>query len=92
MIRVTIELIPHGVGPAKVIATADIANDGSSDSRSIGNYDATLFVHQTANGRPRKWRHAKVTGFPRIARGPWDLLQCVLADALGNRNSKGAKR
>lgn len=86
MLRVTIELIPHGVGPAKVLATADIANDGTSDSPTFGNYTADLFVHQTRDGKPKKWRTATVAKFPRIARGPWDLLQYVLKDALGNRN------
>lgn len=85
MLRVTIELIPHGIGPAKVLATADIINDGTG-TVSFGNYTADLFVHQTANGKPKKWRSATVRGFPRISRGPWDLLQLVLRDALKKRN------
>lgn len=86
MLRVTVELIPHGIGEPKVIATADIWNDGTSDSPTFGNYEADLYVHQTKDGKPRKWRHAKVSSFPRIGRGPWDLMQHVLADALGKRN------
>lgn len=87
MLRVTIDLIPRGdESRKKTLATADIWNDGTG-SVTTGNYGATLFVHQTADGKPKKWRTAFVNGFPRISRGPWDLLQLVLKDALKNRNN-----
>jgi hypothetical protein len=93
MIRVTIELLPHGLEIGrKVLATCDIANDGLHLLRpAFGSYTARLYVHQTKSGKPRLWRRARVVEMNRQRRGVWDLLQLVLHDALGNRN-RGAMR
>lgn len=93
MIRVTVELLPHGMELGrKVLATADIANDGAHLMRpAYGSYDARLYVHQTRNGKPKLWRRARVASMHRRQRGVWDLLQLVLQDALGNRNRGGGR-
>lgn len=88
MLRVTIELLPGGREEGRrVLATADIANDGQHPRRpTYGSYRAWLHVMQTKDGKPRLWRRACVSSMHRSRRGVWDLLQLVLDDALGNRN------
>lgn len=82
MIRVSIELIPGGIGPGRHLGTICIANDRTG-SNSIGNYRAEL----SRRGEPRrKWRDAKVRGFPRQRLGAYDLLFRVLREAVGGRN------
>lgn len=89
MIRVTVEIVPFGLEIGrKVIATAEIANDGKHPRRPThGSYTAKLYVHQTAKGKPKLWRKARVPQMHRHQRGVWDLLQLVLKDALGDRNA-----
>lgn len=88
MIRITVEVLPHGFELGRrVIATAEIANDGKHPGRPVyGSYTAKLWVHLTRDGKPRLWRRARVASMHRRQRGIWDLLQLVLADALGDRN------
>ena len=90
MLRITIELLPHGMELGrKVLATAYIANDGQHPRRpEFGSYDAQLYVHQTRSGKPRLWRRARVAEMHRHRRGVWDLLQLVLDGALGSRNRR----
>ena len=83
-IRVTIELVPFGIGKPRHLGTALIANDGSGDV-DVGNYVATL----SKWGRPNAvWKTAEVKGFRRRKRGAWDLLYLVLKEAVGKRNDK----
>jgi len=42
MIKVTVELIPHGVGPPKIIGVLDIANTGDGDVIT-GVYDTVVY-------------------------------------------------
>ena len=82
MIRVTVELIPHGVGKPRHLGTAYIVNDGSGDV-VIGNYKATL----SKWGRPKAvWKGVEVKGFNRKKRGAWDLLYLTLKAAVGKRS------
>lgn len=47
MLRVTVELVPHGIEERKsVIATGTIYNDGASGFKELGDYVA-LFESQT---------------------------------------------
>lgn len=79
MLRVTIELVPHGDESRKsTLATAIIANDGTGDA-TTGNYDARFYDKSGT----KLWKGAKVTGFPRRRRLPWDLLQRALNIAIG---------
>lgn len=69
MIRVTMELIPHG-NPTNVqhLGTVHIANDGTG-SQSFGNYNVT------ALGKTKKvFAHAKVIKHPRKGEIPLRLL------------------
>lgn len=81
MIRVTVELLPGGRGPAQHLGTAIIANDGSG-TPTIGNYDATL----SRRGQPNSvWKRVRVEGFARKRLLAWDLLAWVLDVATADR-------
>lgn len=86
MIRVTIELVPGGIGEPRHMGTAIISNEGARSVRTRGNlgdYSATF----SQWGKPNKtWKRGRVLGFRRKTRGPWDLLYLALRDAVGDRN------
>jgi hypothetical protein len=82
MLRVTVELVPHGdESRARHLGTAVIANDGTGDL-DTGNYWAKL----SKWGSGATWKRGKYKGFPRKRRGPWDLLYCLLREIVGERN------
>lgn len=85
MIRITVELLPGGdASRARHLGTATIANDATGDART-GNYVFTL----SKWGRPKVvWKRGAVRGFPRLARGPWDLLYLCLAEVVAVRNRR----
>lgn len=80
MIRVTMELIPFGVGEPEHLGTMEIGNTGRG-TPTRGKYRARL---SDRAGRP--WREAHVEDFPRRRLLAWDLLYRVLRDAVGERN------
>lgn len=84
MIRVTIELLPHGCEERRRhLGTVLIANDGSNGAGPVGDYAAVL----SRRGQPGSvWKCAPVSGFPRKRLGAYDLLYRVLRVAVGNRN------
>ena len=76
MLRVTIELLPHGDEPATKTWRGTIANDGSG-TRTYGNYIATFFKE---DGREDRLEY--VAHFPR-RHGPWALLAEALQGLRG---------
>ena len=83
MLRITIELLPHGSEKhKKPLGMAIITNDGTGNESS-GNYDVKLY---TWHEPPRTWKTGRVELFPRKTRGPWDLLYRALRDIVGERN------
>lgn len=83
MLRVTIELLPHGdETQAKIMGQATIANDATGDA-DWGNYTVAL---STWHDPPRKWKTGRVIGFARKRLGPWDLLFRALAATVASRN------
>jgi hypothetical protein len=90
MIRVTIEMIPHGrEARARHMATIEIANDNSGTVET-GNYTAELSkVNRLGRVRvhPHLWKRARVVNFPRGRLTVYDLLFRVLQEAVGERNS-----
>ena len=66
------------------LGTMMIANDASSPTDSIGNYEAVL----SQKGSGKLWKTASVKGFPRKRLGHYDLLYRVLRAAVGERNSE----
>ena len=72
MIKITVELLPHGRESKKqVIAAGEIVNDGSGNIKS-GNYRAT-FIHKIPDGDMVILR-SKVKGFSRADTGVWNLI------------------
>jgi hypothetical protein len=83
MLRITIELLPLGSEEHKRhLGTAEIWNDATGSLES-GNYRYRLYHWGNSNGL---WRSGNVTAFPRLNRGPWDLLFLVLLQAVSDRN------
>lgn len=84
MIRVTVELIPHGDESRKRhLGTAIIANTGAG-TEALGNYKVSL----SRRGQPESvWKDGAISGFPRKRLGPWDLLLWALAATVGNRTT-----
>lgn len=82
MIRVTIQLLPFGSeAKARHLGTIDIANDGTGTAER-GNYKVRLAGFR---GPHTRWREGAVRDFPRISRGPYDLLLRALAATVGDR-------
>lgn len=78
MIRVTVELIPHGVGDPVVIGTAVISNDGLETRKTRGTYGAYDF---SLWGRKRHLRSGHVVKFPRRSKNVWYLIARCLKEA-----------
>jgi len=87
MIRVTIELIPFGVGEPRTLGIAEITNDGTGD-KNRGNYNFTL--SKWAPKTHEVWKTGHVVDFDRKGRGPWDLLYLVLRSCVRKRNKEAS--
>jgi hypothetical protein len=88
MIRVTIELIPGGIGDPQHLHTIDIWNDmvETKHDRSKGSYRYLIGrkgarVFGPLRGEEKKGRGGRITGFPRQRLSAVRLLQRVLNDA-----------
>jgi len=88
MLRITVELVPHGIeSKKKHIGTAKIVNDNTG-SLEVGNYWMTLSKFDDPNA---VWKKATYKGFKRLKKGPWDLLYLLLKEAVGKRNKESKK-
>lgn len=75
MIRVTIELIPHGDElHKKVLGVCEIINVSKGVSKNYGNYEARLFID---DGNLRYDLQTKILKFDRL-KNAWQLLYEVL--------------
>jgi hypothetical protein len=88
MLRVTIELLPHGDERRKQhLGTMEIINNGEGTLED-GSYSITL----SKWGKPKSvWKRAFVKSFPRMKLGPWDLMFRALLQAVGYRNKSTAE-
>jgi hypothetical protein len=84
VIRVTVELVPHGdESRARVLARGTITNDGTGTFQR-GNYRFWL----SQSGRPNTaTREGAVTNFPRQAKNVWHLLAQCLNTAFGPKEA-----
>jgi hypothetical protein len=74
VIRVTVELIPHGDESRKrELARMEIVNDESGD-QATGSYDGVLFAEYT----PLCGRYGRVTGFHRSKQSVMSLVGAFL--------------
>lgn len=88
MLRCTIELIPGGAENhprRKVIGVVEIANVGG-DART-GHYNTWAFRRHPKNPRKTIWKSGNVLNFPRLRKGPYDLLYLALKSMVGDRNA-----
>ncbi len=89
MIRVTVELIPHGTGRPWLLGTAEITNDGTLSTgpdSELGSYDVRLSKWVPKSNQT--WKRSRVESFKRKSRGLWDLLYLALGDCVGDRNKQ----
>jgi len=85
MIRITVELLPHGSEERRrTLGTATIINDGSG-TWDTGNYRAEV-------KGARAVRRCAVLGFPRLRQDAWALLLRVLLASLPKRIVRQAVR
>ena len=74
MLRVTIELVPHGIEDSKrTLHVLEISNDGTGDSRSA-NYVGTLNAEYT----DPEGRKGYVRSFRRQDQSVWSLVGAFL--------------
>jgi len=78
MIRVTVELVPYGIGEPVEMGTATITNDGvqtreTEGARGSYTYRFTKKGHERAVG--------EVRDFPRQSADVWQLIARCLAEA-----------
>lgn len=72
MIRVTVELIPWGIGTPRKLGELRIANVGGSRTR--GNYICRLFGKGGA-----EMGVERIENWPRLQRHVWDLVARALS-------------
>lgn len=82
MIRVTIELVPGGIGRPRLLGVALIANTGECTDPKRGDYTA---VFATRTGKT--WKTATVENYPRQAYQVWVLLHRLLKAAVRGEKS-----
>ncbi len=76
MVRVTVEMLPHGDESKRyLLGVADIANDGTG-TITHGNYVSSFRY------KDRVWATLVVRGFPRKSRNVWYLLYECLREAV----------
>lgn len=74
MIRVTVEMLPHGDESKKyTLGTMEIDNDGTGALRE-GNYEGVLHAEYTASAG----RMGRVRGFNRQKQSVWSLVGAFL--------------
>lgn len=84
MIRVTIELIPFGIGKPKLLHVIDIANDGQGTA-GVGSYKARRSRKGQPTGIAQAWDEKVVTGFPRQRLNVLHLLHRTLNHYYGRK-------
>lgn len=80
MIKITIELVPHGIGKPQHLGTMKIRN-ALSGTKTQGDY-----IYRTFNKARRGWRNGTIESFPRKRLLVWDLLYRILRKEFGERN------
>lgn len=82
MIRVTIELFPHGLDKNKqTLGICEIWNK-CTGTNTRGNYGFRFFK----KGTKTIWKSGDIESFPREKLLSWDLLYRILKTTIGERN------
>lgn len=83
MLRIRIELVPHGIGEPRLLREIHIANDGSGDEQ-IGNYAARISKRGKPMDSTIPYQPKVVEGFLRQRYNELHLLKRVL-NKLGGK-------
>jgi hypothetical protein len=84
MIKVTVELIPHGDESKKrSLGSMTIINNRTGDI-NFGNYDYS--ISKWAPKEKQTWKKGNIERFDRVNRGVWDLMYNILSKTVGKRN------
>ena len=82
MIKITVEIIPYGIGKPKIIGVMTISNTGKSlITPSRGDY-----TYKITKKNNYLMRSGEVENFPRKKLLVWDLLYRILRKEFGERN------
>ena len=88
MIRVTVELIPKGIGEPRMLGIATISNDGKRSQAMEGRRGSySVRLSKWTPKQNETWKRGRVDDFDRKKRGPWDLLYLALKACVGDRNN-----
>lgn len=80
MLRITIELLPHGLEEnKKILGIAEIINDLTGDEES-GNYKVKIWNLNDKTGRLQLWKKGSVKNFLRQKLTVWHLLSRALQE------------
>lgn len=86
MLRVTIEILPHGdESKSRVLGIGYVINNGEG-TPDVGHYTVELLKSPEYAETKGVWKRGAVRRFPRKRLGPWDLLYRALRSAVGSRN------
>jgi hypothetical protein len=87
MVVVKIELWPGGSEEHKEeIGSMKITNKGATEDGKFGRYFYELFKSKKYSKSEGVWKKGEMHWFPRLTRGPYDILYRVLKEAVGSRN------
>jgi hypothetical protein len=87
MIRIIIELVPHGIESQKeTLCIGKIWNDTTGDANT-GNYGFQFFRAHRSN---TIWKTGEIKDFPRKKLSVWYLLHRCLKESIENDISKEA--
>jgi hypothetical protein len=77
MIRVTLELIPGGVGKPEHLGTIEISNQitRSLENPRRGDYEYEIFKKRRGYA---PWASGLIENFPRQSYHPWNLVRRIL--------------
>ena len=82
MIKITIEMVPHGVKErSRVIASGTIALQAENMSRTRGDYRYNLSKQSNTKSKIwHTWANGFIKNFPRSQRNVWYLIYTVLKE------------
>ena len=84
MIRVTVDLVPHGEEDGKkVIGILEIWNNATGTSEK-GNYCFRI----SEESEPNIWLCGKISGFPRLQSQSWHLIYLCLKNILEEKQTQ----
>lgn len=93
MIRIIVELVPHGFGKPEELGRIVIANDGSLGNGELGNYDVALGRKGQSDDHKifdKPQRSGRVENHRRKAESIWSLVTKAL-NSVGFKGERDAK-